>query len=47
MFVDISIHYTKEAFTTQLIASMYRVKDALENVDGFQEGFVLGDAISG
>ena len=42
-----SIHYPKEEFKNQLRESMYQFKSALENTDGFLEGLILEDEITG
>ena len=42
-----SIHYPKEEFKNQLKESMHQFKSALENTDGFLEGLILEDEITG
>ncbi len=43
MFVHMSIHYPHKSAKKKLKASMHRFKKAVENCDGFIDGFVLED----
>ena len=47
MFIHMLLHYPKEEYKAQLKDSMYRFKRSLENCDGFIEGYVLEDEMTG
>ena len=47
MFIHLSLHYPKEEYKIQLRDSMNRYKKSLENCDGFIEGYVLEDEMTG
>ena len=42
-----SLHYPREEYKTQLRDSMNRFKKSLQNCDGFIEGYILEDEITG
>ena len=47
MFIHMSLHYPKEEYKPQLRDSMNRFKESLKNCDGFIDGYVLEDEITG
>ena len=42
-----SLHYPREEYKNQLRDSMNRFKKSLQNCDGFIEGYILEDEITG